>query len=82
MLEASSSGLTEIIDPNGRMHSFLPMMQPGMIGGEVEMISARTFYNNIGWIWGPVCFFISIILITGSLIWMGLQSIARGLSHV
>ncbi len=81
MLVASSSGLTEIIDPDGRMHGFLPMMQPGVLAGEVEMISARTFYNKIGWIGGPLCFFMSLFLITDSLFWMGLQRIARRLSH-
>jgi apolipoprotein N-acyltransferase len=56
---AASSGTSQIIDPNGRRHVLLNPMIEGVIAGNVELRSARTFYVTAGWLFPWVCLLLS-----------------------
>ncbi len=47
---ASSSGVTQLIDPNGKVISRFPMFQEGTLAGKVSLISEKTIYVKAGWI--------------------------------
>ncbi|MGC4013693.1 MAG: nitrilase-related carbon-nitrogen hydrolase [Luteolibacter sp.] len=47
---ASSSGMTQFIDPQGRRVSHLPLMDEGVLRGSIWLRNDRTFFNRIGWL--------------------------------
>ena len=55
MVVASSSGLTQVIDPRGQRVSSLPLFDPGVLVARVDLLSHRTIYNLVGWLIGPLC---------------------------
>jgi apolipoprotein N-acyltransferase len=50
MLVASSSGITQIIDPNGHVHASLAPMQEGVLTGVLQRSTRMTFYTRFGWL--------------------------------
>lgn len=52
---AASSGRTQIIDKYGNRVVTIPLMDPGVLEGEVVLESGRTIYNRYGWLTGWVC---------------------------
>ncbi len=50
MLVAASSGVSQIIDPNGHVHASLPPLQEGVITGVLQRRTAQTFYTRCGWL--------------------------------
>lgn len=52
---AASSGRTQIIDNYGNRVATIPLMEPGVLEGEVRLETGRTLYNRYGWVTGWVC---------------------------
>ena len=49
ILVAATSGVTQLIDANGKIHTRLPTMQQGSLVGSVKRESKLTFFSRIGW---------------------------------
>lgn len=47
---SSTSGVTQIIDPYGNRTGELPLMDDGVLVGEIGKVSAQTFYTRVGWL--------------------------------
>lgn len=52
---ASSSGPSQIVDPHGRVHSTLPVMQEGVLCGVIGRTAAKTMFVRFGWVLPYVC---------------------------
>ncbi len=52
---ASSSGLTQVIDPRGCRVAELPLFDPGVLVARVATRSGLTPYTRFGWLVGPIC---------------------------
>lgn len=63
---ASTSGMTQFIDPRGKRVSSLPLMEPGVLRGNIYLRSDRTFFNRTGWL------FPWVVLIGGCVATLGL----------
>lgn len=50
MLVAASSGVSQIIDPNGHVRVSLPPMGEGVITGVLQRRTQLTFYTRFGWL--------------------------------
>ncbi|WP_170157162.1 apolipoprotein N-acyltransferase [Roseimicrobium gellanilyticum] len=50
MLVAASSGVSQIIDPNGHVHASLAPMQQGVLTGVLQRSTKQTFYTRFGWL--------------------------------
>jgi apolipoprotein N-acyltransferase len=65
---ASTSGLTQIIGPNGHSSAHLPLMEEGVLTGQISPLQRRTFFQRGGWLFGPACLFGTVALILWSVI--------------
>jgi apolipoprotein N-acyltransferase len=50
MFVVATSGVSQIIDPNGHIHARLGSMEHGLIRGAVKRQSRLTFYTRFGWL--------------------------------
>jgi apolipoprotein N-acyltransferase len=64
---ASSSGVTQIIDPRGHVRDRLPLMDEGTLVGEISRVRHRTLFQWGGWLIGPI----SMVLTSGTILWLG-----------
>ena len=62
MVISATSGLTQVIDPNGRRRGQLPMYQEdgltpheGALLASVDLAPGKTPYTRFGWLLGPTC---------------------------
>lgn len=63
---ASGSGVTQFIDSRGTVRSRLPLMNEGVLVGEVGGLSHRTLFQRGGWLIGP-----AMMVITGAaILWL------------
>ncbi len=46
----ATSGVSQLIDPNGHLHARLPALQQGTISGILKRETAQTFYTRFGWL--------------------------------
>ena len=55
-----TSGVSQVIDPHGRVVSSLPPMRPGILKGTLHPISDLSLYTQIGWLlpWGLLILFV------------------------
>jgi len=51
---ASSSGVTQIIDPRGFVKKKLSLMTEEVLVGRIAPVSARTLFQVGGWLIGPI----------------------------
>lgn len=58
---AASSGISQIIDPSGRIVSSLDLFKEDTLTGYVYLKKGGTVYTKIGWLLHKVCFFISLL---------------------
>ena len=63
---ASTSGVTQIIDPLGHQRAALPLMDEGVMTGEISHKHHRTFFQRGGWLIGPIC----LIGTVGIILWV------------
>ena len=47
---STSSGVSQFIDPHGKVHQSIPPMEEGVIVGHLVRESKLTFYTRIGWL--------------------------------
>ena len=66
---AATSGRTQIIDPKGRRVADLPLIEPGVLEGEVGLLSEVTFFSRSGWLMGPLCLLGTICCV----VWLGVR---------
>jgi len=50
LVVASTSGVTQIIAPNGKRVTSIPLMEDGVLLGEIGRDDHLTFYTRIGWL--------------------------------
>lgn len=62
---AASSGLSQIIDPNGHIHEVLGPMEEGVIVGDVDVCKGMTFFVRAGWLFPWLCIAASTIWLAG-----------------
>ena len=60
---ASSSGVTQLIDPRGQVRDRIPLMNEDILIGEVGRANHRTMFQLGGWLIGP-----AMMLVTGGVI--------------
>jgi len=63
LVVSSTSGVTQIIAPNGKRVASLPLMDDGVLVGEIGKSERVTFYTKVGWL------FPWAVLIVG-VVWM------------
>ena len=51
---ASTSGLSQLINPQGETTAQLPLMDEGTLVGEITRDSYRTYFQKGGWLIGPI----------------------------
>jgi len=68
MLRATNTGITALIDPQGRVRKRAPAFQPAVLRGEVQPMSGITPYVD----WGNA----PLLLLMGVLLLLGLSSSA------
>jgi apolipoprotein N-acyltransferase len=71
---ASGSGLTQIINPQGRVVAALPLMEPGTLMGKIERLQGVTVFTRFGWLWAPSCLGLLVLLVARQ----GLRSSKEG----
>jgi len=49
MAVCATSGLTQLIDPHGNRVAALPLMEEGVLRGELFARNGTTFYTRVGW---------------------------------
>lgn len=59
---AATSGVTQVIDPAGRSDRF-PVMEEGTVVKTIYPTEYRTLYTRGGWLFGPVAFGLTVVLI-------------------
>ena len=64
MFVVATSGVSQLIDPNGHVHARLGALQQGSISGTMMRETKLTFYTRFGWLvpWG--------VLAVASVIWL------------
>ena len=50
ILVCATSGVSQVIDPNGQLHERLPALAEGVMIGTLRRESALTFYTRFGWL--------------------------------
>ncbi|MGB3510167.1 MAG: nitrilase-related carbon-nitrogen hydrolase [Microcoleaceae cyanobacterium] len=60
VIRATSSGISQIINPYGEIQASLDVGLTGTISGKIEKRSALTFYANFGYLLAPICLVIVI----------------------
>ncbi len=55
LVRACSSGISQIIAPDGRIEAEVPDMTVGAAVGKVAPISAKSPYDRVGWLLAPGC---------------------------
>ncbi|MBP7867802.1 MAG: apolipoprotein N-acyltransferase [Acidobacteria bacterium] len=68
MLRATSSGVSQILDPCGRDHGRIHNFEAGLVFGLVEPRRDRTPYGRIGWMIGPGSLLLALGIV-GTLVW-------------
>lgn len=46
----ATSGVSQVIDPNGQVHASLGALEQGILTGSIKRESALTFYTRFGWL--------------------------------
>lgn len=67
MVRATSSGITQIIDPRGRDTASLKEMESGALLGEAQLMDGLTPYARVGYLIPYVCGVVSIFLVVALL---------------
>ncbi|MFH0894996.1 MAG: nitrilase-related carbon-nitrogen hydrolase [Bacteroidota bacterium] len=65
---AASSGISQIIDPNGKLLFSIPIGKTDVVSGKIMPISDFTFYTLYGYLFPYLCIFGSLILIIATLL--------------
>jgi apolipoprotein N-acyltransferase len=60
---ASSSGLTQAINPRGRRVAALPLFEPGVLVAKAGLAHRLTPYTRFGWLLGPTCTALTVVLL-------------------
>lgn len=70
---SATSGVTQIVDPDGVRRAALPLFEPAVLVGEVERESGLTIYTRWGWLLGPVTTGLAGVL----LLWLLVAEVRR-----
>ena len=60
---SSTSGISQIIDPKGRITNTIELSKSGITTGFIEAIDAKTFYTNYGFVLPYICTAFSLIFV-------------------
>ncbi len=75
---AASSGVSQIIDPHGQVHCYLPPFAPGVLSYRLTPRQQMTFYTRYGWLFPWLTTLAAVILLAGAAI----RSTMAKLAHV
>ena len=70
---ASTSGVTQFIDPRGQVRSQLPLMDEGTLIGEIGRLKNRTLFQLGGWLVGPL----ALLGVGVVVIWLGWLRVSK-----
>jgi apolipoprotein N-acyltransferase len=59
---AASSGVSQIIDPNGRIVSNIDIDKSDTIVGNIEALDKKTFYTLYGYLFPHLMIFMTLVL--------------------
>ncbi len=76
MVVASSSGVTQLIDPNGYVHGRLEPLTRGVLTGQLVALKEQTFFTRYGWRFPWVCI-AGALLAVGTALWRGRVRVSR-----
>ncbi|MGK0186226.1 MAG: apolipoprotein N-acyltransferase [Verrucomicrobiales bacterium] len=60
---AATSGVTQIIDSRGQTRAVLPLMDKGVLDGEMLTQTTLTVFTRYGWMTGPMCMWLGAALV-------------------
>jgi len=69
IVRAASSGLSQIVAPDGTVRAELPPLTSGVAVGEARMTAGGTVYTRFGWLLPKLC----LLLTAGFLLWLGAE---------
>ncbi|MCP5536240.1 MAG: hypothetical protein H7A51_08415 [Akkermansiaceae bacterium] len=68
---AATSGMTQVIDPNGNRVQSIPMIEEGVLTTEIAKSNRQTIYTRAGWLFPWLC----LVGGVGWVLWLGVQGI-------
>jgi apolipoprotein N-acyltransferase len=74
---AATSGVSQIIDPQGRVRGRLPTMADGVLLGSVVPRTEKTLYMRGGWLLGPCCVVLTLAFLVACSPWVQRWSVGR-----
>ena len=55
IVRACSSGISQVIGPDGRVRAEVPGMGPGAASAKVSPVASLTWNDRLGWLLAPLC---------------------------
>ena len=63
IIRSTSFGITQIIDPAGRVTASCALGKPGTVVGPVGRVRERSFYTRWGWVFAPLCMVVAAVAV-------------------
>lgn len=68
ILRTASSGISQIVAPDGSLTASLNQMNSGSLSGNFGTVHEQTFYTRFGWVIGPLSLGVTLLMILGIMI--------------
>jgi apolipoprotein N-acyltransferase len=65
LVRAANTGISAVIDHNGRIHSPSPLFEEAVLVAEVPLLSGQTIFVRFGYLFGYFCMLIAIVVMAG-----------------
>ncbi len=65
LVRAANTGISAVIDHNGRIHSPSPLFEEAVLVTEVPLLSVQTIFVRFGYLFGYFCMLIAIVVMAG-----------------
>jgi apolipoprotein N-acyltransferase len=66
LARSANTGITAIVDPYGRVTARTAMFEPGVVIGEVRLLSGFTFYARVGDVFAHVCIALTVLALVSA----------------
>lgn len=63
VVRVASSGISQVVDPYGRVHRATPIGRPAVLTADVALMSGLTYYARFGWLLPHVCLGLAVLLL-------------------
>lgn len=65
LTRAASSGMSQVIDPRGRVRASLGFGESGVLFAPFAFTRSGTIYSRGGWVVGPLCLILTLVILMG-----------------